>query len=291
MTKRKYSSPSAFRRALEDQLDKISQKEQTEIQTLRRQVAFDRLLARLFNGNDIPWVLKGGYAMQLRIDNARATKDVDLALRESKLKGTSKKDQPKVILEMLQEKAQIDLNDYFEFVISGPTDDLDGAPYGGARYHVESKVDDRTFEKFQIDVGIGDFWMEPHENLETRAWLPAGGIDSQTLPVIPKEQQFAEKLHAYTLPRKAKPNSRVKDLIDMLLLVEGEEMDDNMVVEAISETFKKRDTHEFESSISPPPNTWGASFTSMAIKTGLETDITQGFQSVYGYVQKLPFKK
>ncbi len=78
MTTKKYSTPAAFRRALEDQLDKIARKEQSELQTLRRQVSFDRLLARLFTGNDVPWVLKGGYAMQLRIDNARATKETFL---------------------------------------------------------------------------------------------------------------------------------------------------------------------------------------------------------------------
>lgn len=39
---------------------------------LRRQVAFDRLLARLFQVGEplgLPWVLKGGYAMELRIMN------------------------------------------------------------------------------------------------------------------------------------------------------------------------------------------------------------------------------
>jgi hypothetical protein len=40
------------------------------------------------------------------------------------------------------------------------------------------------------------------------------------IPIISQEQQFAEKVHAYTLPRKT-PNSRVKDLVDILLLIEN----------------------------------------------------------------------
>ena len=36
--------------------------------------------------------------------------------------------------------------------------------------------------------------------------------------MIGREQQFAEKLHAYTLPRNS-ANSRVKDLVDMALLI------------------------------------------------------------------------
>jgi hypothetical protein len=30
--------------------------------------------------------------------------------------------------------------------------------------------------------------------------------------------KFAEKLHAYTLPRQGRPNARVKDLVDLVLL-------------------------------------------------------------------------
>jgi uncharacterized membrane protein YciS (DUF1049 family) len=56
------------------------------LQRLRRQVAFDRLLARLFQAGQplaLPWVLKGGYAMELRIKAARTTKDIDLTMRSA----------------------------------------------------------------------------------------------------------------------------------------------------------------------------------------------------------------
>jgi len=55
--------------------------ENLDIQRLRRQVAFDRLLARLFHENNPPWLLKGGYAMELRLKFARTTRDIDLAIR------------------------------------------------------------------------------------------------------------------------------------------------------------------------------------------------------------------
>ena len=35
--------------------------------------------------------------------------------------------------------------------------------------------------------------------------------------MIPCEQQFAENLHTYTLPRKGVANTRVRDLVDMVL--------------------------------------------------------------------------
>jgi len=44
---RKYATATAFRRALEDRLKEVSLREGPDIQRLRRQVAFDRPLARL----------------------------------------------------------------------------------------------------------------------------------------------------------------------------------------------------------------------------------------------------
>ena len=44
----RYATATAFRRALEDRLQQWSVAENLDIQRLRRQVAFDRLLARLF---------------------------------------------------------------------------------------------------------------------------------------------------------------------------------------------------------------------------------------------------
>src|SRR5260370_35395638 len=60
---RTYATPGAFRRALEERLKSMSQTEQIDINRLRRQVSFDRLLARLFQEDPAPWVLKGGYAV------------------------------------------------------------------------------------------------------------------------------------------------------------------------------------------------------------------------------------
>src|ERR1039457_7177661 len=43
------------------------------------------------------------------------------------------------------------------------------------------------------------------------------GIATSSVRMIAREQQFAEKIHAYTLLRSAQ-NSRVKDLVDLALL-------------------------------------------------------------------------
>lgn len=287
MKSKKYDNPKAFRAALEDRLNRISKSEGTDILRLRRQVAFDRVLARFFSSPSAPWVLKGGYAMQLRIDSARATKDVDLAMREIKPISQNEDDKISALLELLRTEAQKDLGDFFSFNIGPSIMELEAAPYGGSRFLVESQVDGRSFEKFHLDVGIGDVWIEPLEQLTSNDYLGFAGIEPKTFPAIPKEQQFAEKLHAYTLPRpEARPNSRVKDLIDMNLLI-GEGMNEKQLSTALHSTFERRNTHQLKLTLAPPPATWGASFTSMAIECDLEPNIDVGFKIVSDYLKKI----
>lgn len=83
---KQYKTAGAFRTALETRLQTRAQVERTDLQRLRREVAFDRFLARLFPKGPkgtYPWILKGDYAMELRIRSARTTKDIDLTLHDS----------------------------------------------------------------------------------------------------------------------------------------------------------------------------------------------------------------
>lgn len=53
---RTYTTAGAFRSALEERLKRASLVDEVDINRLRRQVAFDRLLARLFRDEAGPWV-------------------------------------------------------------------------------------------------------------------------------------------------------------------------------------------------------------------------------------------
>ena len=67
--------------------------------------------------------------------------------------------------------------------------------------------------------------------------------ESSRVLMIAREQQFAEKIHAYTLPRNA-ANSRVKDLVDLALLIGSGELDKRRILEALRLTFERRGTHD-----------------------------------------------
>ena len=291
MEPKRYATAAAFRRALEDRLQDIARKEGVDLQRLRRQVAFDRLLARLFQAAQpraLPWVLKGGYAMELRIKAARTTKDIDLTMRSVLSSGERKNDKKNLaVLEKLQEAAAFRSDDFFVYTIGEPISDLDAAPYGGARFPVEARLDGRVFVGFQLDVGIGDAVMEPLEVIEGRDWLGFAGIASPSLYMIPREQQFAEKLHAYTLPRKGAANTRVRDLVDMVLLIQSGTLDKAQVGEAIRITFDRRETHATPMVLPQPPSDWKKPYDALAKECGLSGTLDGAFAILDLYLREL----
>jgi Nucleotidyl transferase AbiEii toxin, Type IV TA system len=269
---RKYASGAALRTALEERLKRASREEGINLQRLRRQVAFDRFLARLFRGPNTNWVLKGGYAMELRFQFARTTKDLDFTVRAASTGSDA------VTLKQLQDAGAADLGDFFSFRIGEAMMDLDGAPYGGARYPVESIMSGRTFVKFHLDVGIGDVILDPLEQAQTRDWFGFAGIPPPAVPMIQREQQFAEKLHAYTLPRTAAPNSRVRDLVDMVLLIQSRTLESSRAVQALHATFDLRATHSVPKALDPPPADWSAPFARLAAECRLELSASDAFK-------------
>lgn len=279
---RTYATAGALRRALEERLRKVSVADQIDINRLRRQISFDRLLARLFQKEPAPWVLKGGYALELRFDMARSTVDIDLTL--CSVPDTKRGDANERIRGLLQRAAGIDLGDWFEFVIGPPIMDLNAAPYGGARYQVEARMDARIFARFHLDAGIGDVVMEPLESRVCRDWLGFAGIEASQVRMIAREQHFAEKIHAYTLPRNA-VNSRVKDLVDLALLIGSGELDKQRIRDALRLTFERRGTHDLPVSLVPPPADWQIPFQAMAEQCGLPTDVTAVFALVRDYLK------
>jgi hypothetical protein len=284
---RKYASAAAFRVAFEERLKKLAQEESLDLQRVRRQAAFDRLLCRLFANPNAPWLLKGGYAMELRLKTARTTRDIDLALRRLPMPSADWDANAVGVLESLREAGKLDLQDFFTFVFSNAIQDLDAAPYGGARFPVDARLAGRTFVKFHLDVSTGDVLREPYESLSGRDWLGFAGVASANFPAVSSEEQFAEKLHAYTLPRVGRENTRVKDLVDLVLLIERTKLDATRLPKAIRETFQRRKTHGISSTLISPPASWSRPFAEMAAECGLEPDMEKHFGMVERFVNRL----
>jgi hypothetical protein len=110
-----------------------------EPSTITLKLVMQRLLARLFSRPNQPWVLKGGYAMELRFrPRARTTRDIDLTCASD---GQDTLSQRLIaIRDRLQEAAEVDLGDFLTFRINAPSSELTGAPLGGARFPCEAML-------------------------------------------------------------------------------------------------------------------------------------------------------
>lgn len=288
----RYQTARDFRAALEERLKQLARSQGTDLMRLRRQVAFDRLIARLFAAPDIPdtpdargasgvhsvpWLLKGGYTFELRLGGkARATKDLDLSVPDPqplRLSHDALRDTNAVILDRLRDAAAVNLGDGFEFRVGMPMADLDAAPDGGARYPIEARLDHRTFTTFHLDVGVGDAVATPPEWLTGQDLLGFAGIPPAHAAALSREQQFAEKIHAYTLPRGERTNTRVKDLVDLVLLIEMGMPDRDLIKQAVRATFERRATHPIPVALAPPAVDWRAAFAQLAEEVDLRATI------------------
>jgi len=72
---------------------------------------------------------------------------VDIDLTVQRVAPSAGSDENQVVREMLQSAADAPLGDWFAFTIGPPVIDLTAAPYGGARYPVEARMDERIFAR------------------------------------------------------------------------------------------------------------------------------------------------
>lgn len=261
-----FKSAAAFKTSLEARMRTRSVERGVPLQTLQIKFVMERLLARLFHAPDAPWLLKGGFAMDLRFrPQARTTKDLDLSVS---LHVTSVKGE---LRDRLQAAADQDTGDFLTFRIGEPKAELTNAPKGGGRFPCEAVLLGKTYAKFHLDVGIGDAVVGEPERLTGDDLLEFAGIAPAVALAIPKAQQFAEKIHAYTFPWSGRLNTRTKDLVDLVLLIERGPPDANEIRAALQATFATRDTHPLPASLAEPPAHWKNDFPVMAAEAGLST--------------------
>jgi Nucleotidyl transferase AbiEii toxin, Type IV TA system len=204
---RRYATIAAFEAALKVRLAARATSRR-DIHGLRKYLAFDRALARLTRVAPDAWLLKGGVALEYRLERARATRDIDISARI----GFDE------MIEALEAAATVQLNDYFALRLgeySKPVDDADTY-----RFKVSVLYENgRIFEDLAIDIGFADAWLGEPQPLRGPPLLDFAGIEPAVVRAITAQQHLAEKIHAYTRRYGNRESTRVKDLVDMALLL------------------------------------------------------------------------
>jgi len=262
MTARAYASPQAFKQALEQRL-KSASNSGVDFARRRQLLVFDRFLARVVAVFGDTALLKGGLVLELRLERARATKDVDLRLMGS----------PESVLANLREAGRLDLMDFMTYEIALDTEhpriQNEGMRYEGLRFRAESRLAGKLYgQPFGVDVAFGDPILGEPETVTAEDILAFAGVVPPTFRLYPIETHIAEKLHAYTLPR-LRPNTRVKDLPDIALLGTTQPLDAARLRMALAQTFEFRGTHAVPSSVPDPPPSWSTPYWELATENEL----------------------
>lgn len=277
----RYESPGAFKHALEHRLRAASAN--GEVFARRRQLlVFDRFLARVVQVFGKAVMLKGGLVLELRLERARTTKDVDL-----RVVGPSDR-----VLDQLRLAGRLDLGDFLSFEVvldpKHPDIDNDGMKYDGMRFRAECLLAGRPFgDPFGVDVAFGDPILGEPDLVVAKDVLVFAGISPPTLRLYPVETHIAEKFHAYTMPRD-RENSRVKDLPDLALLALVRPIESDDLRRALEQTFEFRGTHPLPTAVPEPPVSWAARYERIAEQDGLPwADVAALLQAVRAFLDPI----
>jgi predicted nucleotidyltransferase component of viral defense system len=273
----RYATAEAFRAALEDRL-KNTQNETVGISRLRKRVVFERLLARLSAQAAGEWVLKGGLALELRLDElSRSTKDIDVDWNLSEDDAT----------ERLLDAADLDIGDMFEFRLqrADPDEDLDG---DGQRWSATALLDGREFERILIDVTFAAQPIFEPDTLMTFGLLTFAGLDQVQVRTLAIEQHLAEKVHAYTRTYAGdQPSSRVKDLIDIDVIAATTPVDSDRLRTALHAIFTERATHTAPTKLPPPPQNWARTWSKLAANLPVAPTLAEGHQTAAAFLDPI----
>ena len=259
----RYAEPESFRAALEGRLRQASDSQQ-DLARRRRSVAFDRVLSRLAAVNGGRWVLKGGAALEFRMpDRARATRDIDLA----DLHAATIADAVDDVTEAISENPH---DDHFRFQVTGHRQLALGLDRGPAvRLSVDARIGRRVFEKFVVDVVMGPEGLPPPDVLRLGGVVSFAGVPEVEVQVIDLRTHWAEKLSAYCQRYGDRPNTRVKDLVDLVLLI-GQGLDpDTDLLDTVNRTFNSRGQNVPGAEIPSMAAEWADQFQELAAGLGL----------------------
>jgi|SRR5665811_803889 len=275
-----YQSAAALRAAIDARLKRYAAEHgQAALARTRKHIVFDRFLARLMSVSCGEWTLKGGVALDYRLgDKARATRDLDLLFTSN----------PETLDEELAKVEAVDLGDYFSLSIRR-TSRLNALTDGSAiRYHLQADLDGRTFEKFIVDIGFDVQQQPATEPVWRPGFLEFAGLVSSEFPALAIEIHLAEKLHAYSRPYSGdRQSSRVKDMVDIVLIGQSFTLNAATCVSAIHQTFASRNTHPVPDRFAAPPANWVSTYPALAMSISLEPDIAVGHAFATRFMEPL----
>lgn len=217
--------------SVRSRLKNIAVKEGSDFNAVLTRYGLERLLYRIGESEySKQFLLKGALLFNLWYDMPhRPTKDIDLL-------GFGDNDLA-YIKQTFSKICRISADDGISFLSESVTVDTikkDGG-YTGARVELFGELAKAKI-KIQIDIGYGDA-VTPGP-IDAHYPVLLSDLPAPKIRTYPIYTVIAEKLHAIALLGMA--NSRLKDYLDLYVLLNNEQIDNQILAEAIQATFTRR---------------------------------------------------
>lgn len=225
-----YDSPAAFRRALTDRLKNAAGESRWTLPQLQRQMAYDRLLERLYLVDE-GWIVKGAVALLARDLGVRATIDIDV-FRDI-ARETAERE--------LREAAGKNIGDWFRFEVGPPQAIRDAA--SGTRLPVKAYIGATAWAAFHVDLVGSEVTMtgDP-EKVPALARVDIPDVEQHGYRAYPLVDHIADKVAA-TFDRYGDgeaPSTRYKDLVDLVAIVTEASVKAGPQMTALASEAKRR---------------------------------------------------
>ena len=224
------------------------------------------------------FIVKGGVALELRLrDRARATKDIDIVLRDPRAD----------LANSLEEALTGEPYQGFSFRRKGQPLLLDN---GAVNMKFAVTYRGQPWTSISVDIARAEAGEADVEWVDAIALTDVFGVTGPAqLPCLPLRFHVAQKLHGMTLPpRPGKQNERFRDLVDLLLMDAMLTQDDDALREACELVFSTRNTHPWPPDLTAAPPHWARPFAELAKELELpDTNVEAALASVRRLVARI----
>lgn len=226
--------------SVRNRLMNISNESKRDYNAILRHYFQERFLYRIsISPYKSSLVLKGAFLLMTKeISKFRPTKDIDFL-------GISLSSKIEECTEIVKEIASINVEDGVEFITANITSKKikEDSDIEGVRVHIPYKMD--TIKGyFSIDIGYGDIITNGPYEIEFPVLLD---FPSPKILVYSLESAVAEKYEAIVNLNFV--TSRMKDFYDLIFIAKINSFNKGMLHDAISSTFKNRETNLEDSDI------------------------------------------
>jgi len=217
-------------------------------------------------------------ALEVRLrDEARLTKDIDLGLRADL-------DDADDLQDRVVDALGVDRDgDGFEFTARSPQVlGADGAGHVTWRLRVASNLAGRRFGGIQLDISPRAHELVATERLTMPNLLDFAGIPATEVEVVDVNRHAAEKLHAMLRDFGDRENTRVRDLVDLVLLVEHQLLTVTLVAQSVRQVWAERDGIDPPTALPALPESWPPRYERLVADHHMATPTFPAAQALVG---------